>query len=97
MRTFFLLVKLRLLDVIRRPVAGFFILILPVVFLLIIGGMFANGHPFERRRVSMVSMEGAPEQASLSGALHELPGIRVVPERTDAAIAACEATAGRSS
>ena len=88
MRTFFLLVKLRLLDVIRRPVAGFFILILPVVFLLIIGGMFANGHPFERRRVSMVSMEGAPqlpEQASMSGALHELPGIRVVPERTEAA------------
>jgi ABC-type polysaccharide/polyol phosphate export permease len=72
MRAFLILVKLRLLDVTRRPVAGFFILILPVLLLLVVGGIFANGHPFERHRVSLVAPDD-PAEATLA----RLPGLRL--------------------
>jgi ABC-type multidrug transport system permease subunit len=70
-RAFLVLVKLRLLDVTRRPLAGFFILILPVILLLVAGGVFSGGHPFERRRVSVLA-----DEASFT-ALARLPGLRV--------------------
>lgn len=84
MRPFLILFKLRFLDVFRRPVAGFFILVLPVVFLLLIGGMFANGHPFERRRVAVVTLSPGPAPGAAESLSH-LPGIRVVEERSEAA------------
>jgi ABC-type multidrug transport system permease subunit len=52
-----------------------------VVFLLVIGGMFANGHPFERRRVSVVVLEPAAAAPPLA----RLPGVRIVRERTETA------------
>lgn len=85
MRAFLLLVKLRLTDVFRRPISGFFVLILPVLLLLLVGGIFANGHPFERRRLSWVDVGPPGEAASVKEALGRLPGTRLVPERSEAA------------
>lgn len=72
MRAFYILLRLRLLDVTRKPLTGFFILIMPVVLLVTLSGIFAGGHPFERRRVSVV--EGAPVPAALAS----LPGLHVL-------------------
>jgi ABC-type polysaccharide/polyol phosphate export permease len=79
LRAFWILVKLRLAELGRRPALGFFVLALPLVFLLVVGGMFANGHPFERRRVSLTSPDLPAE------AVAHLPGIRVVRERDERA------------
>jgi ABC-type multidrug transport system permease subunit len=79
MRAFLVLVKLRLLDLVRRPAFGFFVLFLPLVFVLAVGGMFANGRPFERRRVSLASPELSAERVA------RLPGVRAVRERDERA------------
>lgn len=70
-----MLVRLRLLEVTRRPIAGFFILVLPVILLLVVGGVFSGGHPFERRRVAVVASDA--EAAPAIEALARLPGLRV--------------------
>jgi hypothetical protein len=79
MKVFLLLVKLRLLDLTRRPLSGFFVLVMPLVLLVMVAGVFANGHPFERHRVSIVS-GGIPVEA-----VARLPGVRVVREGSERA------------
>ena len=79
MSAFLILVKLRLLELTRRPAFGFFVLGMPLLLLLMVGGMFANGHPFERRRVSLASPDLAAEP------LARLPGVRVSREPSLAA------------
>jgi ABC-2 type transport system permease protein len=76
---FLILVKLRLLELWRRPAFAFFVLGMPLLLLLMVGGMFANGHPFERRRISLASPEIAAEP------LARLPGVRVAREPSLAA------------
>lgn len=79
MRAFLVLIKIRLFDLWRRPVFGTTVLGLPVIFLLVVGGMFANGHPFERHRVSLASPELSTEP------LARLPGVRVLHEPSEEA------------
>jgi len=80
MRAFFVLTRMRVLDVLRsRSSAGFF-LALPVVLLVLVGLVFANGQPFERRRMILVD-EGTPASPAaldaIAASLEGHDGIRV--------------------
>jgi ABC-type multidrug transport system permease subunit len=55
MRAFWLLTRLRLLDVLRSPSSLGFVMAFPVLLLLVVGFVFADGHPFERRTVILLS------------------------------------------
>ncbi len=55
MRGFWILTRLRLLDTLRTPTSAAFVFLLPLVLLLVVGFIFANGHPFERPSVLLVS------------------------------------------
>ncbi len=54
MRAFWLLCRMRAVEQVRSPSSLGFFLGLPLLLLLAIGGMFAGGHPFERRQVALV-------------------------------------------
>ena len=64
MRTFFVLLRLRVLDVTRSRASALLFLVLPAVLLLLVGFVFAEGHPFERRRVALVDDLPAACEAS---------------------------------
>lgn len=49
---------MRLYDVLRNRSSASFVLLFPVVLLLVVGLVFMNGHPFERRRVALVGGDG---------------------------------------
>lgn len=61
MRAFFLLTRMRVLDVLRKRSSAAFFLAFPLILLVIVGFVFADGHPFERRVVLVV---GNNEQLS---------------------------------
>lgn len=80
MSAFLLLMKIRLLEVWRKPFTGFLYLALPVVLLLITLVVFWNGHPFERRQVALLgeippatiaSLEGFPDISLIRGVTQE--------------------------
>jgi ABC-2 type transport system permease protein len=55
MKAFYLLARLRTVELVRnRSSLGIFIG-LPLILLLAVGGIFAAGHPFERRQVAVVA------------------------------------------
>lgn len=51
MNAFWVLTRLRMLEVLRSAPSAGFLFGLPLALLLIVGGVFLNGHPFERRHV----------------------------------------------
>jgi ABC-type multidrug transport system permease subunit len=64
MTAFWLLCRLRLFELLRnRSSLGFFVG-LPLLLLLATGGMFADGHPFERRQLALVMTSPASPMAS---------------------------------
>jgi ABC-2 type transport system permease protein len=65
-RAFLLLVRLRLLEVGRRPLSGVFFFGIPVLLLGLLGAIFANGHPFEQRALAVVSPGKAPPEELLA-------------------------------
>lgn len=54
MRALWLLIKLRLLDTLRSPSSTGFVFLFPIVLLVVVGVVFINGHPFERRTLILV-------------------------------------------
>lgn len=75
MKTFFLLVRMRVLDVARKVSSLAFMLGLPLVLLAIVSLVFLDGHPFERRHVVYVG--DAPDLA--------LPEVTADRERSERA------------
>lgn len=77
MRAFWALAVLRALDTLRSRSSAAFVLVFPVLLLAVVGYVFRDGHPFERRTVLVV--EGAGDTALLSrlGPLEELRVERV--------------------
>ena len=83
-RAFLLLAKLRIVDVTRSGAASFLFLGVPVLLLVIVGVVFAHGHPFERRQVAIVVAEGAPTPPAWD-ALAPRPEVRLSREPSAAA------------
>ncbi len=54
MRALLLFARLRLYDTLRSKSSVGFVIVFPVVLLLVVGLVFANGHPFEQRRLVVV-------------------------------------------
>jgi ABC-2 type transport system permease protein len=48
------LLRIRLAEILARPSGAFWFFVLPIILLLLVAGLFANGHPFERRHVAVV-------------------------------------------
>jgi ABC-type multidrug transport system permease subunit len=65
MRAFIALTRLRLNDVWRKKSSIGFLTAFPIALLLIVGLVFANGHPFEQRRVVVVG-DAEPYRRSLA-------------------------------
>ena len=76
MRVFFLLVRLRILDTLRSPSSAGFFLALPMILLLVLGLVFMNGHPFERRPISLVGPTGDQDLAAIEATLSRFPDLR---------------------
>jgi ABC-2 type transport system permease protein len=53
MSAFWVLTRLRLAEVLRSRSSTAFMLAFPLLLLLVVGGVFHNGHPFERRHVAL--------------------------------------------
>lgn len=87
MRAFFVLARLRALEVLRQPSSALFMLGFPAILLLVLGGVFANGHPFERRRIALVEGRAtAAEVEALTRTLtaHDELQVSRVPDRARA-------------
>jgi ABC-2 type transport system permease protein len=85
MNAFIVLLRIRLLDVLRSPSSTGFVLIFPVVLLGLLGLVFMNGHPFERRYVAIVATDS--RNSTIDACTHELETfdeVRVTYERTEA-------------
>ncbi|MDC3955720.1 ABC transporter permease [Polyangium jinanense] len=85
MSAFLVLVRMRLLDTLRNRSSVGFTLVFPVVLLAVLGLVFMNGHPFERRYVAVVST--GTESAAIERCVAELGAfeeVRVGRERTEA-------------
>lgn len=85
MNAFLVLLRIRLLDVLRSRSSTGFVLIFPVALLIILGLVFMNGHPFERRYVAVVettSTNAAIEECTRK--LETFDEVRVSRERTEA-------------
>ncbi|MDI1432727.1 ABC transporter permease [Polyangium sorediatum] len=85
MSAFLVLVRMRLLDTLRNRSSVGFTLVFPVVLLAVLGLVFMNGHPFERRYVAVVSAGG--ESAAIERCVAELGAfeeVRVGREQTEA-------------
>jgi ABC-type polysaccharide/polyol phosphate export permease len=54
MRAYWVLTLMRMRDVLRNPASTAFVLFFPVVLMLLVGWVFSDGHPFERRVVLVV-------------------------------------------
>ncbi len=63
MRAFFVLFRLRTLDVMRGGTTFTLFMTLPLVLLAVIAIVFSNGHPFERKEVLVVTLEGGAADA----------------------------------
>lgn len=50
------LVRIRLAEITRKPSGAFWFFALPLILLGLLAGLFANGHPFERRHVAVVGI-----------------------------------------
>lgn len=61
MKAFLVLFRIRLLDVLRSRSSTGFVLLFPVVLLAVLGLVFMNGHPFERRYVAIVETNSMNE------------------------------------
>lgn len=72
MRAFWVLLRLRVLELWRKPSSVFWFYVLPLLLLAMVWALFADGHPFERRRVLWVAGEAAA-RAQLAAD----PGVRV--------------------
>lgn len=81
MRVFWLLVRLRVLDSLRGGLSGVLFVAMPLVILGLVALVFANGQPFERRTVLVVSDDVPPDVA---GVLASYPELRVVAEPSEA-------------
>lgn len=53
-RPLFVLVRIRLAEVARRPSGAFWFFALPLILLFLVAALFQNGHPFERRHIGVV-------------------------------------------
>jgi ABC-2 type transport system permease protein len=78
MRALFVLVRLRLKEMFGGVTASAFYLGVPLVLALMVGAVFANGHPFERRTVAIVGEQTPTEKAILDG----FPELRVGSDKT---------------
>ena len=67
-----MLTRLRMLEVVRVPSSCFLFFGLPVMLFAVVGVVFANGHPFERRRLAVVG-----EAGPLVDPLARFPELRV--------------------
>ncbi len=54
MKAFWVLARMRVLDVLRSRSSAVFVLVFPVMLLGVVGLVFRDGHPFERRTVVLV-------------------------------------------
>ncbi len=81
MRAFLALTRLRALDVLRAKSSAGFVLVFPVVLLAIVGLVFREGHPFERRTLLVVE-SGATQDFTAS--LHGYEELRIEPARSEA-------------
>jgi ABC-type polysaccharide/polyol phosphate export permease len=74
------------MEIVRVRSTGFFFFALPLLFFGLVGVIFANGHPFERRHVAVVvSGVGAAAAQPLLDAMARYPEIEVSRERDGAA------------
>lgn len=87
MRAFLLLTRMRVLDVMRKRSSAAFFMLLPLALLGVVGLVFANGHPFERRHVALVDLAGGGEAelAAIGEAVRAHDEIRVTRLPTEAA------------
>lgn len=79
-RTLWLLGRLRLKEMIHSPGSAALYLGFPTVLMVLVGLVFAGGHPFERRAVALVD-----EPAATEARLERFPELRL--ERDDAPVA----------
>jgi len=77
---FFALTRLRALDVLRSKSSAGFVLVFPVVLLAIVGLVFREGHPFERRTLLVVEFGAVESSLAPLRAYEEL---RVEPARSE--------------
>ncbi len=84
MRVFLLLARLRILDTLRSPSSAAFFLAFPMVLLVVLGLIFMNGHPFERRPVALVGASLDPELAALEATLSRYPDLRFEHDEREA-------------
>ncbi|HXK20396.1 MAG TPA: ABC transporter permease [Polyangiaceae bacterium] len=75
MKAFLALARLRVFDVVRSRSATLAFLGLPLVILLVLVLVFANGHPFETRRLTLV--EKAGQLASARSVLARYDGLLI--------------------
>lgn len=84
---FLVLVKLRVRDVARKSSSLAFFFLLPLILLGVVGVVFAKGHPFEQRRIMIVSPVGDRSREEVADrfvhALEGTPGVRVVLPRSE--------------
>ncbi len=66
MKVFWVLCRLRMLEVLRRLPTGLMFFALPPLLLAVTGLVFRDGHPFERRRVALVG-DCAGKNHTISG------------------------------
>ncbi len=91
MRAFWVLARMRLFDVLRSRGATFVFLGLPLVLLLVLAAVFADGHPFEKKTVTVVRASSAAPLVARLAATQE---VRVELEgREDVALRKLEARA----
>lgn len=83
MRALFILVRLRVFDVLRNRSSAAFVLLFPVILTLVVGFVFMHGHPFEKRYVAVVGT-GDDALARTAGALAPFEEVRVGQERSEA-------------
>lgn len=80
MRTFYLLCRMRMMEVLRSRASVGFFLGLPLLLLVALGAMFADGHPFERRQIALVASTQSAEQAQfVRYALSAYPEVHLIP------------------
>jgi len=82
---FFVLLRMRLLDTLRNRSSTAFALLFPVVLLVVLGLVFMNGHPFERRYVAVIGAgSAAPAVERCVRALEAFEEVSVGREETEA-------------
>lgn len=84
MNAFLVLLRIRLLDVLRSRTSTGFVLFFPVALLGVLGLVFMNGHPFERRYVAIVETNSANTAVeACARKLESFDEVRVSRERTE--------------